>query len=379
MAAHSASVDRTYFSVLGALIMVVLAGVAASQPSGTSNQSLGLEVTSHAQGSEISGTPWSRRERPPNYSPHSLRILVTGGAGFIGSHLVDRLMDQGHTVIVLDNLFTGSVDNIRKWVGNPNFDFVRGDVRDAFHFEVDRIFHLACPASPVSYKYDPVYTLRTAVTGTWNALELAKRVKARVVIASTSEVYGDPLVHPQPEAYWGNVNPVGERSCYDEGKRAAETLATDMRLQYSVDVRIARIFNTYGPRMALNDGRVVSNFVKQALLGQPLTVQGSGKQTRSFCFVSDLVEGLLRLMNVDQVSGPVNLGNPAEFTIVELAQLLIQQFRNASIAYVPLTADDPQQRQPDIQKARSILNWEPSVPLTSGLAPMIEDFRQRLL
>ncbi|QQE65229.1 NAD-dependent dehydratase [Leptolyngbya sp. BL0902] len=307
-----------------------------------------------------------------------MRILVTGGAGFIGSHLIDRLMTAGHEVICLDNFYTGRKQNVLKWMDHPYFDCIRHDVTEPIRLEVDQIYHLACPASPVHYQYNPVKTIKTNVIGTLNMLGLAKRVKARFLLASTSEIYGDPLVHPQTEDYWGNVNTIGIRSCYDEGKRVAETLSFDYHRQNNVDIRVARIFNTYGPRMLENDGRVVSNFVVQALQGIPLTVYGTGSQTRSFCYVSDLVDGLIRLMNSDYV-GPVNLGNPDEYTILELAQA-VQTMVNpdAELVYKPLPQDDPQRRQPDITKAKTLLHWSPTVPLQEGLTRTIADFRQRM-
>lgn len=307
-----------------------------------------------------------------------MRILVTGGAGFIGSHLIDRLMADNHEVICLDNFYTGRKHNVLKWLDNPNFEIIRHDVTEPIRLEVDQIYHLACPASPVHYQYNPVKTIKTNVMGTLIMLGLAKRIKARFLLASTSEVYGDPEVHPQTEEYRGNVNPIGIRSCYDEGKRVAETLAFDYHRQNNVDIRVARIFNTYGPRMLEQDGRVVSNFVVQALKGIPLTVYGSGKQTRSFCYVSDLVDGLMRLMNGNSI-GPINLGNPDEYTVLELAQT-VQSMVNpdAAIEYKPLPADDPQQRQPDITKARTELGWQPTIPLKEGLERTIEHFRARL-
>lgn len=307
-----------------------------------------------------------------------MRILVTGGAGFIGSHLIDRLMEADHDVICLDNFYTGRKHNVLKWLNNPNFEIIRHDVTEPIRLEVDQIYHLACPASPIHYQYNPVKTIKTNVMGTLIMLGLAKRIKARFLLASTSEVYGDPEVHPQTEEYRGNVNPIGIRSCYDEGKRVAETLAFDYHRQNNVDIRVARIFNTYGPRMLEQDGRVVSNFVVQALKGIPLTVYGSGQQTRSFCYVSDLVEGLIRLMNGNCI-GPVNLGNPDEYTVLELAQT-VQAMVNpdASIEYKPLPADDPQQRQPDITKAKTELGWQPTIPLKDGLERTIEHFRTRL-
>lgn len=307
-----------------------------------------------------------------------MRILVTGGAGFIGSHLIDRLMEQGHEVICLDNFFTGTKRNLLKWLDHPYFELIRHDITEPIRLEADQIYHLACPASPVHYQFNPVKTIKTNVMGTLNMMGLAKRVKARILLASTSEVYGDPAVHPQPEEYRGNVNTIGIRSCYDEGKRVAETLAFDYHRQNGVDIRVARIFNTYGPRMLENDGRVVSNFIVQALQGIPLTVYGDGSQTRSFCYVSDLVEGLIRLMNQDFI-GPVNLGNPGEYTILELAQK-IQGLINpgAEIQFKPLPQDDPKQRQPDIAKAKMYLDWEPTIQLHDGLKLTIGDFRDRI-
>ena len=307
-----------------------------------------------------------------------MRILVTGGAGFIGSHLIDRLMAQGHEVLCLDNFYTGHKRNIIKWLDHPYFEFIRHDITEPIRLEVDQIYHLACPASPVHYQYNPVKTIKTNVMGTLNMLGLAKRVRARFLLASTSEVYGDPSVHPQPEDYRGNVNCIGIRSCYDEGKRVAETLAFDYHRQNNVDIRVARIFNTYGPRMLENDGRVVSNFVVQALQSVPLTVYGDGSQTRSFCFVSDLVEGLMRLMNGEHI-GPINLGNPGEYTILELAKT-IQEMVNpdAELVFKPLPQDDPKQRQPDITRAKTWLGWEPTIPLEEGLTMTIEDFRNRV-
>ena len=307
-----------------------------------------------------------------------MRILVTGGAGFIGSHLIDRLMTEGHEVICLDNFYTGRKSNVLKWIGNPYFELIRHDITEPIRLEVDQIYHLACPASPVHYQFNPVKTIKTNVMGTLNMLGLAKRVKARFLLASTSEVYGDPEIHPQSEGYWGNVNPIGIRSCYDEGKRVAETLTFDYHRQNDVDIRVARIFNTYGPRMLENDGRVVSNFIVQALKGIPLTVYGRGDQTRSFCYVSDLVDGLMRLMNNTQ-TGPINLGNPEEYTILELAQT-IQKMVNpdANIRFEPLPQDDPRRRRPDITKAQQLLGWQPSVPVLDGLYRTIEDFRERL-
>ncbi|ABL00997.1 UDP-glucuronic acid decarboxylase family protein [Pelobacter propionicus] len=307
-----------------------------------------------------------------------MRILVTGGAGFIGSHLCERLLNEGHDVICLDNFFTGSKDNIIHLMDNHRFELVRHDITQPILLEVDRIYNLACPASPIHYQYNPVKTTKTSVMGTINMLGLAKRVKARILQASTSEVYGDPQIHPQTEEYWGNVNPIGIRSCYDEGKRVAETLMMDYYRQNNVDIRIIRIFNTYGPRMAENDGRVVSNFILQALRNQDITVYGDGSQTRSFCYVSDLVEGMIRMMENDQgFIGPVNLGNPGEFTMLELAEKVIEQTGCSSkIIFAELPQDDPKQRQPDISLARQWLGWEPAVQLDEGLNMAIAYFRK---
>lgn len=308
----------------------------------------------------------------------TLRVVVTGGAGFVGSHLVDRLMERGDSVIVVDNFFTGRKENVMHHFGNPRFEMIRHDVVEPLLLEVDQIYHLACPASPVHYKFNPVKTIKTNVVGTLNMLGLAKRVGARFLLTSTSEVYGDPLQHPQVETYWGNVNPIGVRSCYDEGKRTAETLAMDYHRGANVEVRIARIFNTYGPRMCIDDGRVVSNFVAQALRREPLTVYGDGKQTRSFQYVSDLVEGLMRLMEGEHV-GPFNLGNPGEFTMLELAQVVKDTIDpNARIEFRENTQDDPHKRKPDITKAKDLLGWEPKVSLRKGLPLMVEDFRRRI-
>ena len=308
-----------------------------------------------------------------------MRILVTGGAGFIGSHLCERLLSEGNEVLCLDNFFTGRRENIFHLLDNPRFELLRHDVTEPVLLEVDQIYNLACPASPVHYQYNPVKTVKTNVMGTINMLGLAKRVRARILQASTSEVYGDPLVHPQTEEYWGNVNPIGLRSCYDEGKRLAETLMTDYHRQNNVDIRIARIFNTYGPRMLENDGRVVSNFIVQALRGQPLTLYGEGQQTRSFCYVDDLIEGLVRLMNVDGLHEPVNLGNPGEFTIMQLAEEVIKACESKSgFTYLPLPADDPRQRQPDITRAQTALGWNPTIPLREGLKRTVDDFKGRV-
>jgi UDP-glucuronate decarboxylase len=307
-----------------------------------------------------------------------MRILVTGGAGFIGSHLIDRLMAQGHEVICLDNFYTGTKRNLLQWLDNPRFEIIRHDVTEPIRLEVDQVYHLACPASPVHYQFNPVKTIKTNVLGTLHMLGLAKRVRARFLLASTSEVYGDPDVHPQPESYRGNVNTIGPRACYDEGKRVAETLAFEYYREHKVDIRVARIFNTYGPRMLENDGRVVSNFIVQALRGEPLTIFGDGSQTRSFCYVSDLVEGLMRLMNGDHI-GPINLGNPGEYTILELAQKIQERINpNAQLIYKPLPEDDPKQRQPDITLAKTHLHWEPQIALAAGLDMTIADFKARL-
>jgi UDP-glucuronate decarboxylase len=307
-----------------------------------------------------------------------MRILVTGGAGFIGSHLIDRLMQEGQEVICLDNFYTGTKRNIRHWLEHPNFELIRHDITEPIRLEVDQIYHLACPASPVHYQYNPIKTTKVSFMGTMNMLGLAKRVKARFLLSSTSEVYGDPDVHPQPEEYRGNVNPIGIRSCYDEGKRIAETLSFDYHREHNVDIRVARIFNTYGPRMLENDGRVVSNFIAQSLRGNPLTVYGDGSQTRSFCYVADLVDGLMKLMNGDQI-GPINLGNPEEYTILELAEKIRDRINpGQEIVYKPLPQDDPKQRKPDITKAQTYLNWQPTIPLAEGLSKTIAEFQQRI-
>jgi UDP-glucuronate decarboxylase len=305
-----------------------------------------------------------------------MRVLVTGGAGFLGSHLCDKLIEQGHDVVCLDNYFTGSKKNVEHLTSNPRFELIRHDVTESILLEVDRIYNLACPASPMHYQYNPVKTIKTSILGAVNMLGLAKRVKARILQASTSEVYGDPSVHPQTEEYWGNVNPIGIRSCYDEGKRVAETLFMDYHRQNKVDIRIVRIFNTYGPRMHPSDGRVVSNFIMQALQGKDITVYGDGQQTRSFCFASDLVEAIMRAMEQTESIGPINIGNPGEFTILELAEKVIELTGSKSrIVKEPLPSDDPKQRRPDISKAKKILNWEPSVNLEDGLKKTIEYFK----
>ncbi len=303
--------------------------------------------------------------------------LITGGAGFIGSHLCERLLERGEQVICLDNFFTGRRENIHRFLGHKNFELIRHDITQPILVEVDRIYNLACPASPVHYQFNPVKTIKTNVMGALNMLGLAKRVRARILQASTSEVYGDPAEHPQREPYWGNVNPIGIRSCYDEGKRVAETLFFDYHRQNKVDIRIVRIFNTYGPRMLVNDGRVVSNFIVQALRGEPITIYGEGQQTRSFCFVSDLVEGMIRMMDCEGFAGPVNLGNPGEFTIKELAEAVIDLTGSKStLDYRPLPADDPTRRRPDIALAREKLGWEPTVPLRDGLVKTIAYFSE---
>mgnify|MGYP003216040825 FL=1 len=309
------------------------------------------------------------------------RILVTGGAGFLGSHLCDRLIEQGNDVICIDNLFTGSKDNIRHLMGNPYFEFIRHDVTEPIYVEVDQIYNLACPASPIHYQYDPIKMGKTSVLGALHTLGLAKRVHARILQASTSEVYGDPEIHPQPESYRGCVNPIGIRSCYDEGKRMAETLFFDYHRQHQVDIKVIRIFNTYGPRMNTHDGRVVSNFIVQALKNENITIYGSGEQTRSFCYVDDLIEGMIRMMNSrDGFTGPVNIGNPGEFTMLELAQKIIDLTGSSSkIVFEPLPQDDPMQRRPVIDLAKKELSWEPTVNLEEGLKKTIAYFDDLLM
>jgi len=308
-----------------------------------------------------------------------MRTLVTGGAGFLGSHLCDRLLKDGHEVICLDNFFTGEKRNIAHLLERPDFELMRHDVTDPFKAEVDRIYNLACPASPPHYQYNAIKTIKTSVMGAIHCLGLAKRTRARVFQASTSEVYGDPAEHPQRESYWGNVNPVGIRSCYDEGKRCAETLFMDYHRQNGVDIRIVRIFNTYGPRMHPNDGRVVSNFIVQALRGEDLTIYGDGTQTRSFCYVDDLIEGFVRLMDHPSLTTPVNIGNPGEFTMLELAEMVIKKIGGKSkITFLPLPGDDPKQRRPDIGLAKNELGWKPTVPLEDGLERTIDYFRHLL-
>ena len=307
------------------------------------------------------------------------RVLVTGGAGFLGSHLCERLLAAGNDVLCVDNFFTGSRDNVLHLLDNPHFELMRHDVTFPLYVEVDEVYNLACPASPIHYQHDPVQTTKTSVHGAINMLGLAKRVGARIMQASTSEVYGDPAVHPQPEDYWGNVNTIGPRACYDEGKRCAETLFFDYHRQHKLDIKVIRIFNTYGPRMHPNDGRVVSNFIIQALKGEPITIYGDGQQTRSFCYVDDLIEGFLRFMDTPAgVTGPINLGNPGEFTMLELAEKVIRLTRSDStIEHKPLPQDDPKQRRPDIAKACALMDWEPAVPLDEGLGRTIAYFRGR--
>jgi len=315
----------------------------------------------------------------PGISP-MLKTLVTGGAGFLGSHLCERLLADGHDVLCLDNYFTGSKQNVAHLMGNPRFELMRHDVTFPLYVEVDRIYNLACPASPVHYQFDPVQTTKTSVHGAINMLGLAKRLKARILQASTSEVYGDPEIHPQTEGYWGRVNPIGIRSCYDEGKRCAETLFFDYHRQHALDIKVVRIFNTYGPRMHPNDGRVVSNFIVQALRGQDITIYGDGQQTRSFCYVDDLIEAFVRMMDTGpDFPGPVNIGNPCEFTMLELAEKVLQHVGGTSkLVFMPLPSDDPKQRQPDISLAKSALGWEPKVALDDGLRETIAYFRNTL-
>lgn len=308
-----------------------------------------------------------------------LRILVTGGAGFIGSHLCERLLNDGDEIICMDNFYTGSRENVEHLLSNQRFEIIRHDVTFPIYLEVDQIYNLACPASPVHYQFDPVQTTKTSVHGAINMLGLAKRVKARILQASTSEVYGDPEIHPQPESYHGKVNPIGLRSCYDEGKRCAETLFFDYHRQHGVDIRVVRIFNTYGPRMHENDGRVVSNFIMQALQNKDITIYGEGNQTRSFCYIDDMVEALIRMMNQEEYVGPINLGNPGEYKIIELANMIIDLTKSTgSVEYKDLPADDPKQRRPDISLAKNVLQWEPTVHVSQGLQKTIEYFKRRI-
>ncbi|KAJ1292391.1 hypothetical protein BS78_02G387400 [Paspalum vaginatum] len=392
---YVAGEQRLLFSLLGmalaSLVFLLLqspsSSSSSSAPSWTASSAVGLAAAVHHHQHDHHHRPsfeQGRRSRhysgrvPLGLKRRGLRVVVTGGAGFVGSHLVDRLLARGDSVIVVDNLFTGRKANVLHHAGNPAFELIRHDVVEPILLEVDQIYHLACPASPVHYKHNPVKTIKTNVVGTLNMLGLAKRVGARFLLTSTSEVYGDPLQHPQAEAYWGNVNPIGVRSCYDEGKRTAETLAMDYHRGAGLEVRIARIFNTYGPRMCIDDGRVVSNFVAQALRKEPLTVYGDGKQTRSFQYVSDLVEGLMKLMEGEHV-GPFNLGNPGEFTMLELAKVVQDTIDpNARIEFRPNTADDPHKRKPDITRAKDLLGWEPKVSLHKGLPLMVQDFRDRI-
>jgi UDP-glucuronate decarboxylase len=383
--------QRLVFVLIGIVIATLFFTLAPSTSTKSSSSSFStVHYDSHPISyfeNEPKTTPYQQRAAavvhsfgkiPLGIKRKGLRIVVTGGAGFVGSHLVDRLIARGDSVIVVDNFFTGRKENVMHHFGNPRFELIRHDVVEPLLLEVDQIYHLACPASPVHYKFNPVKTIKTNVVGTLNMLGLAKRVGARFLLTSTSEVYGDPLQHPQKETYWGNVNPIGVRSCYDEGKRTAETLTMDYHRGAGVEVRIARIFNTYGPRMCLDDGRVVSNFVAQALRKEPLTVYGDGKQTRSFQYVSDLVEGLMRLMEGEHV-GPFNLGNPGEFTMLELAKVVQETIDpDAKIEYRPNTEDDPHKRKPDITKAKEQLGWEPKVDLHKGLPLMVSDFRQRI-
>jgi UDP-glucuronate decarboxylase len=310
-----------------------------------------------------------------------MRILISGGAGFLGSHLTKKLLELDHEVLVVDNFYTGNRQNVSEFFANPKFELLRHDVTSPLFVEVDGIFNLASPASPVHYQMHPVQTIKTNLIGSINLLGLARRLQCKIFQASTSEVYGDPISSPQMEEYWGNVNPVGIRSCYDEGKRAAETLFFDYQRQYDVDIAVARIFNTYGPKMQLNDGRVISNFIVQALRNQPITIYGSGEQTRSFCYVNDLIEGFVKyFFHVDKLPGPINLGNPTEFSILELAEMVIAKTKSSSkIVFMPLPLDDPQQRRPDIQKATKFLGWKPKIELSEGLDLMIADFSSRIL
>jgi UDP-glucuronate decarboxylase len=307
------------------------------------------------------------------------RILITGGAGFIGSHLCDYLINKGHDILCIDNLFSGSKDNIRHLLGHPYFEFIRHDIIHPFFAEVDQIYHLACPASPVHYQFNPIKTIKTNVMGSINMLGLAKRVQAKILLASTSEIYGNPGIHPQPESYLGNVNSIGLRSCYDEGKRVAETLMMDYHRQNNVQIKIVRIFNTYGPRMAINDGRVISNFIVQALRGEDLSVYGRGTQTRSFCYISDLVEGIARMMETEHFIGPVNLGNPDETTVLEISQKILSMTESSSkTVFKPLPPDDPERRCPDITLAKRVLEWKPTVSLDEGLEKTIQYFRNKI-
>ncbi|KAL6623231.1 hypothetical protein ACP70R_018338 [Stipagrostis hirtigluma subsp. patula] len=376
--------QRLLFVLLGFLLassfFLLCPSLTPRSPSASAaSTALAAAKIPRARAASVFANAAAARRLPVGVRKPALRVLVTGGAGFVGSHLVDALLARGDSVIVLDNFFTGRKDNLAHHLPNPRFELIRHDVVEPILLEVDHIYHLACPASPVHYKFNPIKTIKTNVMGTLNMLGLAKRVGARFLLTSTSEVYGDPLEHPQKETYWGHVNPIGVRSCYDEGKRTAETLTMDYHRGAGVEVRIARIFNTYGPRMCLDDGRVVSNFVAQALRKQPMTVYGDGKQTRSFQYVSDLVDGLVTLMESDHI-GPFNLGNPGEFTMLELAQVVKETIDpGASVEFKPNTADDPHMRKPDISKAKSLLNWQPKISLKQGLPRMVSDFQKRIM
>ncbi|BAD45292.1 UDP-glucuronic acid decarboxylase [Oryza sativa Japonica Group] len=382
-ARYAAAEHRPAFALAGMLLAAALFSLYAPSSDASSSAATTTTTTFSHLSSLPSSSAASLHESAGGKVPlglrrRALRVLVTGGAGFVGSHLVDRLVERGDSVIVVDNFFTGRKDNVAHHLANPRFEVIRHDVVEPILLEVDQIYHLACPASPVHYKYNPIKTIKTNVVGTLNMLGLAKRIGAKFLLTSTSEVYGDPLQHPQVETYWGNVNPIGVRSCYDEGKRTAETLTMDYHRGANLEVRIARIFNTYGPRMCIDDGRVVSNFVAQALRKEPLTVYGDGKQTRSFQYVSDLVEGLMSLMEGEHI-GPFNLGNPGEFTMLELAKVVQDTIDpNARIEFRPNTADDPHKRKPDITRAKELLGWEPKVPLREGLPLMVTDFRKRI-
>ncbi|XP_066166138.1 UDP-glucuronic acid decarboxylase 4 isoform X2 [Oryza sativa Japonica Group] len=382
-ARYAAAEHRPAFALAGMLLAAALFSLYAPSSDASSSAATTTTTTFSHLSSLPSSSAASLHESAGGKVPlglrrRALRVLVTGGAGFVGSHLVDRLVERGDSVIVVDNFFTGRKDNVAHHLANPRFEVIRHDVVEPILLEVDQIYHLACPASPVHYKYNPIKTIISNVVGTLNMLGLAKRIGAKFLLTSTSEVYGDPLQHPQVETYWGNVNPIGVRSCYDEGKRTAETLTMDYHRGANLEVRIARIFNTYGPRMCIDDGRVVSNFVAQALRKEPLTVYGDGKQTRSFQYVSDLVEGLMSLMEGEHI-GPFNLGNPGEFTMLELAKVVQDTIDpNARIEFRPNTADDPHKRKPDITRAKELLGWEPKVPLREGLPLMVTDFRKRI-
>ncbi|AQK85247.1 UDP-glucuronic acid decarboxylase 4 [Zea mays] len=385
-ARYAVAEHRPLFALAGMLIAAAVISIASPSASSSSaassysnnNNPLARFPVEPAHHRDVATRHFVGGKVPLGLKRKALRVLVTGGAGFVGSHLVDRLLERGDSVIVVDNFFTGRKDNVLHHLNDPNFEMIRHDVVEPILLEVDQIYHLACPASPVHYKYNPIKTIKTNVVGTLNMLGLAKRINARFLLTSTSEVYGDPLQHPQVETYWGNVNPIGVRSCYDEGKRTAETLTMDYHRGANLEVRIARIFNTYGPRMCIDDGRVVSNFVAQALRKEPLTVYGDGKQTRSFQYVSDLVEGLMKLMEGEHV-GPFNLGNPGEFTMLELAKVVQDTIDpNARIEFRKNTQDDPHKRKPDISRAKEFLGWEPKIPLREGLPLMVSDFRKRI-